>query len=568
MIRLLAVCGAACALLVATPTGGWAHAILQSTSPADGARLKAGPEGVSLSFNERVSTPPGGIRVFATDGSRVDAGDAGRGGEPSTVQVGLGDGLADGTYITSWRVISADGHPVKGAFLFQVGQAKAADESVIAALLAGGDDTLWGGLAGVGRWLEYAAGLLAAGGVVFLLLVHRGGPGGEARRLRRLVRLAGLAAGVLTLAGIPLQTVLTTGLGAAGLADGAALARTAASSFGASAAVRLAGLALIGVGLARPLRLKVAGGAGAAVVAVSFLLVGHTVTDEPRLLIVGADLAHVGAAAVWFGGLVLLATTLATRDPDGDPVAAAGLVAGFSRLATAAVVVLAAAGVGLAWVEVRAVRALATPYGATLVAKTGLALAVLAVGAYNNRRLVPAITTAARTPVPAGGAGDDPPHPQGPSEVAAGWRRLRRTVTVESLGLMAILLVTAFLVYLQPAREAAGVTGVFSTYTDLGPDHEVNLVVDPNRAGANEIHLYVLDATGRPAEPGQNLTVALTHPDRDIGPLRRTPQDAGPGHWLHVGPELSIPGRWMVEVVLRISDFEELRTRIPVVVNP
>lgn len=122
--------------------------------------------------------------------------------------------------------------------------------------------------------------------------------------------------------------------------------------------------------------------------------------------------------------------------------------------------------------------------------------------------------------------------------------------------------------YLQPAREAAGITGVFSTYQDLGTDYEVNLVVDPNRTGVNEVHLYVLDATGRPAEPGEELSLSFTKPDQDIGPIARVPQDAGPGHWLHTGPELSIPGRWVVGVNVRVSDFEELRTEITVIVNP
>lgn len=50
-----------------------------------------------------------------------------------------------------------------------------------------------------------------------------------------------------------------------------------------------------------------------AVMLLSFVFDGHTATVAPRLLIAAVDLAHTAAAAVWVGGVVLLAVLLLVR---------------------------------------------------------------------------------------------------------------------------------------------------------------------------------------------------------------------------------------------------------------
>ena len=96
-----------------------AHAQLVSTNPADGAHVEPAPKRVSLRFSEHVSLKLGGVRVLNTDGERVDKDDAKAVND--TVTVGLRDGLGDGSYVVAWNVISADSHPVNGAFTFVVG---------------------------------------------------------------------------------------------------------------------------------------------------------------------------------------------------------------------------------------------------------------------------------------------------------------------------------------------------------------------------------------------------------------------------------------------------------------
>jgi copper transport protein len=164
-------------------------------------------------------------------------------------------------------------------------------------------------------------------------------------------------------------------------------------------------------------------------------MAGHTVTAEPRWLALVADACHTIAASMWFGGLVLLGIVLHRRADSSDPVAGARMVARFSAWATGAVLMVAVAGLALAWVEVRSLRVLfAEPYGWTLAAKTMIVAAVLLVGAYNNRILVPAIRRAA------------------PEDWSPAWRRLRWTVRIEVIGLVAALAATAVLVDSPPPR--------------------------------------------------------------------------------------------------------------------
>ena len=112
----------------------FAHATLVTTSPSDGSVLNAAPAGVSLHFDEHVSTPFGAVRVLDANGKRVDEGQESQ-PRPDTVAVGLPRSLPNGTYVVAWSVISADTHPVHGAFTFSVGKASANANGIAAGVL-------------------------------------------------------------------------------------------------------------------------------------------------------------------------------------------------------------------------------------------------------------------------------------------------------------------------------------------------------------------------------------------------------------------------------------------------
>lgn len=157
-----------------------------------------------------------------------------------------------------------------------------------------------------------------------------------------------------------------------------------------------------------------------------------------------ADVIHLLAGAAWLGGIVVLAFTVRPRRLEDDPAGAATLVARFSGIATVAVVTVTLAGFALSWALVRRPRALiSTGYGWTLLAKVLVAAAVIAVGVYTNRHLVPR-------------AGEP-----------GAWRRLGTTLRFEAGALVVLLAITGFLVNQRPAAEAAGITGAYEVYEDV-----------------------------------------------------------------------------------------------------
>lgn len=548
--RALAVAGLVLVgLAVAAPPAA-GHAALLATDPPDGAVLDDVPAVVTLEFNEPVEAPPAAVRVFDREGRRVDEADASAGpGGPHTVTTSLREGLPDGTYVATWGVVSADAHPIRGAFMFTVGAVEeGADAPDLAAFLDQGGEGFSIAATGL-RWARFLTTLFAAGALFFLWVVP-GVPVAAEERLRRGVRRTALAGIAVTLLALPVQGAVVSGLGARALVDGGLLAGAAASSLGVSALVGVLGLA--GVALLAPARRHRWSGLALSAMALgSFALTGHQVTAEPRLPMVAGDLVHLGAAAVWFGGLVALAVGLAA-EPGARAQEGARMVARFSALAAWSVVAVAGSGAVMGWVEVRAAQALrTTAYGWTLVGKTALVAAILGIAAYNNRRLVPAIRRS---------------DAQGDARSRAGaWRRLQRTVRAEATLMVLVLGVTAVLVNLTPARVEAGVTGPFSAVVALG-DRSYVLTVDPNRAGRNELHVQGFGpGTGFGEWTGEEeLVLRFSNPARDVAPVEREPLVAGPHHWVHTGRELAFPGRWAIEMELRIDDFERRTATVQV----
>jgi copper transport protein len=108
------------AVVVGTAAPASAHAILLRTEPGSQTTVGPPPTAVKLHFSEPVEAAFGAIRVFDVDGHRVDSGELtlADGGREVDVPVRK---LGNGTYSLTWRVVSADGHPVHGGFGFYVG---------------------------------------------------------------------------------------------------------------------------------------------------------------------------------------------------------------------------------------------------------------------------------------------------------------------------------------------------------------------------------------------------------------------------------------------------------------
>lgn len=560
VLALLAV-----ALLQASAS---AHAMLLGADPADGAELDAAPETVTLTFNEPVTADAQSLRLFDTDGDRVDDGPLDT--DATEISIAVPADLPDGAYVVAYRVVSADAHPIAGTLTFTVGDALPLDASEAAAL-AGGDGGAIAVASAVLRGVGYLATLLAAGAVAFVAFVGR-----RPSDRRRAAHLGWLAAAIgvgATVLHLPVQAANIAGQGLLDVVTGtAALSSTLTSSFGASAAVRLVALlalvALWRVSRRDPAPTWVVPGVGVAGVAAlgSYLLDGHQRTVEPAWLLLGGDAVHLTGAAVWAAGLVLLFGALRARRRDDDPTGAARLVARFSGVALVSVLALAAAGTAMSLPLVRSVDALtSTTYGWLLLAKVGLVVVLLGIAAHNRRNLVPAIVARA---VPAGAATDTVDASASPALATdagndAAWSRLTGTVRAEIAILAVVALLTGFLATTQPAAEAAGLTGPVAETAALTDDLDVDLVVDPAEPGLNALHVYVVDPSGQPSDRIEDLRLEFTFVDEGIGPIDVEPFVAGPGHWTANVTDLTFAGSWEVRILAGEDRFTQHDVTIP-----
>jgi copper transport protein len=132
-------------------------------------------------------------------------------------------------------------------------------------------------------------------------------------------------------------------------------------------------------------------------------LSGHAAERSPAAVNVAASALHLGAAACWIGGLLMLvfavypATSSLAHTHRVRVLAPA--VSRFSSMAVIAVGLLVASGLFRSWEEVRTVEALTgTDYGVTLLSKVAAFAPMLGLGGFNRLWLKPRLERAASSP--------------------------------------------------------------------------------------------------------------------------------------------------------------------------
>lgn len=604
-----------------------AHAELVTSSPANGQTFQRSPQRLRLQFTETVSVAVDGIRLFDAAGKAIAV--AGPGHPPNdrtTVDVALPEPLPDGGYAVAWRVVSADSHPISGAYTFTVGLAPAGANNGADGVAGGSDDGSGlaepGAVAGgppptapvatesnaatgyvVTRWFGFAALALLVGAVFFLVNAWPAGVGHPAAR--RLV-----AAGWIASLGATIASALAYGPYLAGRPlrqafDGELVAAVAQTRLGVALGLRV-GLLLLLVptvlllarrftgatppGRAARLALRGAVLAGAAALAITWSMAGHSATGDLTALALGSDVVHLVAMAVWLGGLVMLGLALL---PARDPAALRAAVPAFSRAAAVSVAALVVTGLFQTWRQVRTLPALVeTRFGLLLLAKAVVVLVILGLAAaarswVRRHYAAPDAGRKARRPGP-------DPHQL---------YHFHRRVTLEVGLAVAVLAISATLANTEPAHVVyaaerrggatvtAGPTGTevpspeatasesavsesaanFPGTTPFdagdGPNGRGLVLFDalPRRVGTTTVHVTVLDSAARPMAVPE-VTLALHLPAKELGPLPVRLENAGPGHYLGTA-SLPLAGSWRAAVTIRVSEIDQTTVRIPLEVS-
>jgi copper transport protein len=531
------------AALVVVPTAS-AHAILLSSTPASDSVVDRPPKSVVLRFNEPVESAFGSVRVYDSQAKRVDDGRVTRPTD-RTVQVGVAPRLPDGTYTVTWRVVSADSHPITGAFVFHVGAPGPNAGGVAAQVLGGGTPRSVDVLFTIVRFFDFALILLVIGGAVALAYpLQSAAVRLKARLLAVLSVWAGLLA-VIALAGIVLQGAKAGGFGLGEAVSWSSFRDVLDTRFGKVWLIQGGLAAAVGL-LALLARRRPDGRAfsfllvPALALAVTPSLSGHASVRGDLAVVV--DLAHVAAGAVWIGGLAFVVLALVATGSERWALAARAVPL-FSRLAVVSVAVLLVAGTLNAYEELGSWHGLwETTYGRLLLAKIALVLPVLALGAYNNRYAVPRLRRAIAS--------------------VAEQRRFLQVAGAELALVVAIVGVTSVLVTEPPARASVGPRGPYATTVPLGA-LEANVDIDPAQPGLNNIQIDLSDPSGRPANVAE-LELAASLPSANVGPLRYPAHPLARGRYAVHGAQLALAGDWQLRIEARRGEFEALTTTISV----
>lgn len=509
MVRLLKTTrGLAVALLIllatvlpASPAG--AHTGFESSSPADGEVIDEPVDEVSLTFTGDATPTGEGFVVLDPTGTIREPDDITT-VDNRTWTLRFDEPLAGGDIGVRWMVAAPDAHPIDGTFSFtiiaplpepnpsgeqtdetavagdegadsNIGELETAAEPIaLETFLDAGQSgpAAADSIASAARIASIVGAVLVIGGAAFAAFGIRG-DASDVRAVLYWVRrggvllLIGAVAEVATMTAVQvggwsLQTSPTevvdvlwssAGLAVVLRAVGGFLAtsKTGLATVAASAAgdpvVAARQLATVGGGHSAPPpadrapdepfvyaddhawdhRLALGGLLGVTLVAVSFMFDGHTASEGPRVLHAVANLTHVTTAAIWAGGVAMLALTIHRRHNDDRPPQALQLAMRFSVIATVALVAAGIAGMALSVLVVDSVSDLwSTDWGRLLALKVVLVGVAAVGGAYNHRVIVPAL--------------DRDPGNQATID------RFRTVVTVEAVALLAVAIVTAFLI--------------------------------------------------------------------------------------------------------------------------
>ncbi|THA70875.1 hypothetical protein E6R60_28935 [Streptomyces sp. A0642] len=414
---LAALAGVVFGLLLAVAAPASAHAALTGSDPQDGAVVATAPKAVTLTFSEQVAMGEGSIRVLDPSGTRADTQEAPRdlhGGATVKYGVSLHTGLPDGTYTVAWQAVSADSHPVSGAFTFSIG---APSETTVALPDTEAGGGLVGTLYGIARYAAYAGFIVLAGGAAFVLACWQRGAG--ARPLQRLVVRGWMTLTAATLVMLLLRSPYT---GSGKLGDAFDLDGLKAVLDTKPGAALVSRLLLLGASAlfiavlfgayakredAREKKdltfgLALGGTVVAAGIAGTWALAEHASTGTQPGIAMPVDVLHLLAVAAWLGGLTALLVAL-YRTPD----ITADAVRRFSRIAFISVVVLAVTGIYQSWRQVGSWSALTgTGYGQLLLVKVGL-VAVLVGVAGVSRRWTARLATGGGASAPAAAGTDE-----------------------------------------------------------------------------------------------------------------------------------------------------------------
>jgi len=507
-------------LLLAWVPALHAHASLVASKPDSGTILAQSPRTASLSFNESVS--PLLMTLIRPDGSSEELGDVLM--QDQRLELALPPMETEGTYGLSWRVISADGHPVGGTLTFAIGtpSANLMDSTR--------SNPVRNGLIWLARLLGYLGLFTGIGWVVYRALTSTSNQT-SAQQSRLAPRMLALGA-IALLLNLGLVGVDALDLPLSALFGTTAWKTAVSTSMGV--AVLLGWVALACAALSwqarSPTSQKWLAALALTLLGASLASSGHASTADPACLSRLSVWLHVVALTLWMGSFLPLAYAL-------EQAQESRLLTLFSRWIPAILLVLILSGAALIYVQFDQLASLwESRYGQVLSAKLILVLLLLALGAYNRYRLTQAVL----------------------QQRSNARQALRRVVRLEYVLVVLILAVAALWRFTPPPRALAQLVPPSISshiHTEAGMADLLYIPATTQHPAILTVSLYEPDFSPLKA---QEVEVIFSNPQAGVEsitfPAELTRQD----QWEVSNVELPHLASWDIRIQVLISDFERI----------
>lgn len=519
-----------------SPSVASAHAVLLSSVPASSSVLPKSPERIELVFNEDVEANLSGIRLFDSAQKEIEVGPVRTGSGPATITADIPT-LADGTYVVVWRVTSSDGHPVNGAFPFEIGTVSTGTGSALVDRVTAAVQhrSPLGGAMSVAKFVAFAGYVLLVGMMLFSwgtqLL-------GSARAL------AGVLGGILlmllgSLGVLLLQGPYVTGGGWSDIASVPLVGDVLGTRVGLAIVARIV-IAVLWLLLVQILRRDAWNSVTGTLVVllavftvVTFSVSGHPAAETLPGVFVTVDVLHLAGVGVWIGGLVSM---WLLRAEHGSNPQLAGAVVRHSRNSGWAMPLVVVTGAAQGLHLVGGPGALGeTRYSWMLLGKAALVGLVILLGLRARRMLA----------VDQGVSG-----------------RFNRTVRVEAAVAVVVLALSAGLVTTSPRAADSPLESFSARLVQRNIIAEVT--VTPPRVGTAEIHA-LFTPPGGSLSPVRSVKVRMTLQARDVPAIPVEMLQVGANHWSGV-VQIPYAGNWSIEFLVAPQENTELRysTTVPV----
>ncbi|MED4463670.1 copper resistance CopC/CopD family protein [Metabacillus fastidiosus] len=509
-------------LLLSLPLQVSAHAYVVTSNPEENEILEKAPETVTIEFNETIQKGFNSLIVRNEEGKRVDLKDAYI--DPQNKKIfhtGLEDGLKDGVYTVEWRVVSADGHSVRGLIPFGIGTAeKIGKLHVEQEHYVPPADII------IHRIVTYTSFSLFIGVILFVLFLYKQADVHHLVRKRSqlLMRISLIGIAVSILLSMPLQ--ITKNANVSWLkAFNPLLIKEAIVSTTAGYIWVIQVVVLV-------LLIITAFFAGKTLFSMkrwilpfilySCLLIGEAVNGHAggsayKEFVIGLDFLHILSAAIWVGGLASI--FLIVR---GNKNLLRESIISFSPIAMYTVITLFFSGILNSVFFIPSLNALVTTdYGRAFLIKVGLFLIMLIFGVLHFIR------------------GKKTGN--------------KKTIGTELMIGVVIVIVTAVLTNLPtPVPEPKPFIESYR-FEDMT---EISVEITPNTAGINTFNVSIQTVEGEPIENIEQVTIAVSKMNEKEKEKTFQVQNVEPGFFTAKGLYLTSSGRHKIQVHVLTKSLE------------